>query len=303
VLVVTMSTTRPMGLIKDMPFEDYLKVDAFSNSDMKLLARSAWHWKNRIEPVKQTRPMLRGSLAHCAQLEPHALHDRYVFVPEDAPRRPTDAQWNAAKSNESSAAAKAWWAKFTDDLRGREIVTAAEFAVTRMQLAALAAEPTLATFLATGFSECSIFWVDRETGIYCKARPDHVYPEDERTVTLLDLKSTVDESPDGFGRTAARMGYHRQAAHYTEGFRRATGLRVEKFVFGAVTSAPPVLAVPYVLTDEIFEQAKDERRELLELYARCKRDDRWPTYGTGLQLLDFPAYAKRSNEVEVSFAD
>lgn len=291
-----------MGLFLNMPFDEYLAVDAFSNSDMTLLARSAWHWKNRL-PKQQTRAMLRGSLAHCAQLEPDALHKRYVFVPEDAPKRPTEAQWNAAKSNESSMAAKAWWKDFLDTVGDREIVTPEEFAVTQQQLQALAAEPTLRELLATGYSECSVFWVDEETGVYCKARPDHVHHVDKRTVRLVDLKSTVDESPNGFGRAAARLGYHRQDVHYSEGFAKATGAKVEAFVFAAVTSAPPVLAVPYVLTDEIREQAREERRELLELYARCQRDDYWPPYGTGLQLLDFPAYAKRSNEVEVSYVD
>jgi hypothetical protein len=297
-----MSSPRPMGLHLDMPFEEYLAVEAFSNSDMTLLARSAWHWKNRL-PKTQTRPMLRGSLAHCAQLEPDALHKRYVFVPADAPRRPTEAQWNAKKSNEDSMAAKAWWSEFLNGVGDREMVTAEEFAVTQQQLAALAAQPDLAQLLASGYSECSVFWVDKATGVYCKARPDHVHQIDERTVRLLDLKSTVDESPSGFGRAAARLGYHRQAAHYTAGFAQAARMKVEAFVFGAVTSAPPVLAVPYVLTDEIMAQAKEERSELLELYARCQRDDHWPTYGTGYQLLDFPAYAKRSNEVEVSYVE
>jgi hypothetical protein len=291
-----------MGLIRDMSFSDYLAIDAFSNSDMRLLARSAWHWKNRVS-VKQTRPMLCGSLAHCAQLEPHALQERYVFVPEDAPRRPTEAQWNAAKSNESSMAAKEWWKTFLDGVNGREMVTAEEFAITQMQLAALAANPELAELLATGYSECSVFWVDEETGVYCKARPDHVHPIDKRRVRLLDLKSTNDESPQGFGRAAARMGYERQAVHYTAGFEAATGLKVQEFVIGAVTSAPPVLAVPYVLPDELAEQARDERRELLALYARCQKEDHWPTYGTGYQLLQYPAYALRSAEVDVSWAE
>jgi exodeoxyribonuclease VIII len=292
-----------MGLVFDMPFADYLAVDAFSNSDMTLLARSAWHWKNRV-PVKQTRAMLCGSLAHCAQLEPNALSERYVFVPENAPRKPTDAQWNAKQSNESSMAAKEWWSEFLDNIGERETVTAEEFAITRLQLAAIAAEPTLAELLSRGYSECSIFWVDKETGVYCKARPDHVHPVgNTRRVKLLDLKSTADESPSGFGRAAARLGYHRQDAQYTAGFEAATGLKVEAFVFAAVTSAPPVLAVPYILTDEIREQARDERRELLELYARCQRADHWPPYGTGLQMLDFPAYAKRSAEVEVAYVE
>lgn len=293
---------RPMGLVLDMPFADYLAVEAFSNSDMRLLARSAWHWKNRV-PVQQTRPMLCGSLAHCAQLEPHALEERYVFVPGDAPRRPTEAQWNAAKSNESSMAAKEWWKAFLDGVGDREMVTAEEFAITQMQLAALAADPDIAPLLASGYSECSIFWIDEETGVYCKGRPDHVHPVDKHRVKLLDLKSTVDESPNGFGRTAARLGYHRQAVHYTAGFEAATGLKVQEFVLAAVTSAPPVLAVPYILPDDLAEQARDERRELLELYARCQRENEWPAYGSGYQLLTFPAYALRSSEVEVGWAE
>lgn len=292
-----------LGLYVGLPFEEYLSVDAFSNSDMKHLARSAWHWKNRVIPTAQTRAMLRGSLAHCAQLEPDALAARYVFVPEGAPRRPTDAQWNAAKSNESSAAAKEWWSAFNAKAFDREVVTADEFAVTQLQLAALSADPTLAGLLCRGYSECSVFWVDKDTGVYCKARPDHVYPVDNKTVQLIDIKSTVDESPEGFGRTAARMGYHRQAAHYTEGFRCATGMRVEAFVFAAVTSQAPVLAVPYVFTDEVAAQAIDERRELIELYARCQKEGVWPAHGAGYQLLSLPAYAMRSSEVDVAFSE
>ncbi len=298
-----MQAVRPMGLHLNMSFDEYLAVDAFSASDMKHLARSAWHWKNRPASQQSTRSMLTGSLVHCAQLEPEALNNRYVFVPESAPRKPTEAQWNAAKSNESSAAAKDWWAKFNEQIAGRELVTADEFALMQQQLKALAENPTLASDFATGQSEVSIFWIDEETGVYCKARPDHIHHLDDRTVRIIDIKSTMDESPSGFGRVAARLGYHRQAAHYTMGYTQVTGKKVEAFVFAAVTSQAPVLAVPYVLTDEIADQAIDERADLIELYARCKRENHWPAYGAGYQLLDFPAYAKQSTEVEVTYAE
>jgi exodeoxyribonuclease VIII len=291
-----------MGLILDMPFEEYVAVEAFSNSDMKLLARSAWHWKNR-QPVKVTRPMLCGSLAHCAQLEPHVLEQRYAVVPADMPKRPTEAQWNAKKSNESSMAAKERWAEFLNGVGQRDIVTADEFAICQQQLTAIAACDELRELLALGYSECSVFWVDEESGVYCKARPDHVHPVDKQRVRLLDLKTTADESPNGFGRQAARMGYHRQAVHYTAGFEAATGMKVQEFVLGAVTNVAPVLAVPYILPDDLAEQARDERRELLELYARCQRENTWPAYGSGFQALQFPAYALRSSEVDVSWAE
>ena len=138
--------------------------------------------------------------------------------------------------------------------------------------------------------------------MYCKARPDWVHESSDGGV-LLDLKSCADESPNGFGRAAARMGYHRQAVHYRTGYQAVTRRRVSEFVLAAVTNVQPVLAVPYLLTDEIAEQAIDECRELRELYARCMQSGQWPTYGDGYQLLDFPAYAKRSNEVEISDVD
>jgi hypothetical protein len=78
---------------------------------------------------------------------------------------------------------------------------------------------------------------------------------------------------------------------------------VVDFTFAAVTSARPVLAVPYLFTDEIAEQGRDERRNLIDHYAACMRDGFWPAYGSGHQPLDFPAYAKTSTDIEVSFVD
>lgn len=292
---------RPMGLVLDMPAEEYHAVDALSATGIKLLARSAWHYRNRLQ-ITPTRQMLRGTLAHCAVLEPDAMSARYVVVPDDAPKRPTQAQWNAKKPSEDSQRAMDWWRNFNAKATGRAIVSAEDYAITQMQLQAVAAVPVLAEILSVGHGEASIFWVDQATGVYCKARPDWMN-QAQRKVMLLDLKTTADESPSGFARAAARLKYHLQYAHYVAGVEAVMRRPVEEFVFGAVTSAPPVLAVPYFLTDEIKEQAHDERRELLELFARCKKENHWPAYGQGLQMLDFPAYAKRDNEVEVSFVD
>lgn len=289
-------------LIKDMSATEYHSVDALSATGLRHLARSAWHFKNRRE-ITPTRPMLRGTLVHCARLEPAAMEQRYVVVPDDAPRRPSKTQWNAKKPSAESVAAMEWWAEFQKRCETKEIVTAEDFEMTRMQLAAILQNDTLAELFSRGYGECSVFWNDPQTGVACKARPDWVHPLNAKQVKLVDLKSTADESPNGFGRSAASFGYHRQRAHYVAGFEAATGLEVVDFVFAAVTSAPPVLAVPFVLTDEIAAQGNEEVRELIELYARCGHADFWPAYGSGPQLLDFPAWAKRNLEVEVAYVD
>lgn len=296
-----MNALRPMGLYTDMPFDDYHAVDAVSASGLRLFARSPWHYRHRVATTP-TRPMLRGSLAHCALLEPGAMDARYVVVPEDAPRRPTAAQWAAKKSNESSEAAKDWWREWEQRASGRDIITADEFAICRAQLQAIAAVPELAALLASGSGEVSIFWIDPDTRLYCKARVDWLQIDGKRA-RILELKSTADESPAGFGRTSARMKYELQRSHYIDAVKYGARLQVEDFTFAAVTSAAPVLAVPYDLTDEMVSQADDERAEHLQRLAWCIAEGRWPTYGDGKQLLDYPAYAKRSSEVEISFVE
>lgn len=299
-----MNAPRPMGMYLDMPFEQYHSVDAVSASGLRHFARSAWHYRNRVD-VKPTRPMLRGTLAHCALLEPDAMAGRYAVVPDNAPKRPTRAQWEAKKPSVESQEAMAWWRDWQASIGQREIVPAEDFALCREQLRAINAVPELASLLAMGHGEVSIFWVDPDTRVYCKARLDWLQVEG-KTARVLELKSTADESPGAFGRTAARMKYELQRAHYLDAVKygaRMTPCATNPWTWGVVTSAAPVLAVAYDLSDELIDQANDERAELMQRIAWSLENDRWPAYGEGKQVLDYPAYAKRSGEVEVSFVE
>ena len=290
-----------LGLFSNMSLQDYLNVDALSASGLKQLARSPWHFKNRVD-IDQTPAMLRGTLAHCAILEPGAMATRYAVVPAGAPRKPTASQWSAKAPSAESAESMRWWAKFTADNNGREIVAPSDYAACQAQLKAIADEPYLAELLGSGHGELSIFWIDARTGLYCKARPDWLQ-QTLRGVKALDLKTCADESPSGFGRAAARLRYDLQAAHYTAGIEAVTNRKLDEFVFAAVSNKPPILAVPYVLTDEVFGNGRDERNELMERLEWCQRENQWPSYGTGVQLLDFPAYAKNGGEVEVEWSE
>lgn len=292
----------PLGLVYGMPFDEYLSIDALSATGLKMLARSPWHYRNRVE-TDPTPAMLRGTLAHCAVLEGDAMAQRYAVVPDEAPRRPTPAQWKAKNPSDDSKAAMRWWTEFRESLAGREIVSAEDYKLCQAQLQAVMREPELAGILRHGHGEVSVFWIDKKTGLYCKARPDWLPPGDSGTVTPMDLKTCADESPNGFGRAAARLRYDLQDAHYTAGIEAVTGLKVPRFVFGAVSNKPPILAVPYVLTDEIRDQGREDREQLMERLAWCQRENEWPAYGSGIQLLDFPAYAKNGGEVEVEWSE
>lgn len=293
-----MSAERPLGIFYGMPFDQYINAHGVSASGLKQLARSPWHYKNRAfsEP---TRAMLAGTLAHCAILEPDAMEGRYCVVPEDAPRKPTKAQLSAKNPSEESRQAMQWWDAFTRENGGKTLITQKEYALCSEQLRAIAANEYLRNLLSRGASEVSFFWEDEKTGIYCKGRADFLSHD---TQYAVDLKTCVDESPNGFGRASARLRYDLQAAHYQEGLRVIFGVKPH-FVFAAISNASPVLAVPYILTEEVEQNARDDWRNLLDLLADCRKNDHWPAYGEGLQLLDFPAYAKASGEVEIEWSE
>ena len=302
-----MNTRTPIepGLYLDMPAEQYHATDALSNSMLVDLANTPAHCYalhlDPARPPREHRPwMLTGPLAHCAVLEPDAIASRYVVVPEDAPRRPSATQWKAKNPSPESVAAMAWWTAFDARCVGREIVTAEQRAAACGQLEAVARVPELAELLSSGVAEVSAFWIDKATGLTCRARPDWLHYTGPKRVRVLDLKTISDLSMDAVERAIGARAYHRQAAHYSNGLA-ANGIEVEEFVFGFVSSAYPFLAAAVVLDTDSMDQAQDEVSELLELYARCQRTNTWPAFA-GYQLSGLPAYKRRSAEVEVSYA-
>jgi hypothetical protein len=264
--------SAPMGEVRDMPAEQYHAVAAVSNSALGDIKRSPWHYANRVQR-EPTPAMAAGTLAHCAILEPATLAQRYAVRPAGMDGRTKEG--------------KAW----AEANAGRDIITAEQHATAEAQRAAVLAVPELAALLSSGYAETSVFWFDDVTGIYCKARPDWAHTLADGRVILLDLKTTADESPAGFARSVANFGYHRQDAHYSDGFTRATGIEVAAFVFAAVSATPPHLAVPYMLDDSAKAAGRAQRDELLARYAACLQANEWPAYGSGVQVLALPAWA------------
>lgn len=268
----------PLGVVRGMPFRDYLAVPALSNSGLKLLAKSPRHYAASFDPerpdAEPSDAMRRGTLLHTMALEPHAVAQRYRVKP--------------AAMNFTTKDGKAWRDATP---AGVEIVSEAEHRAACVQARNLRQLPELAALLGAGEAEVSFFWLDEETGVHCKARADWVFASASGGVVLLDLKTTEDATPEAFGRSCARYGYHRQAAWYTDGWRQATGGDVLGFVFGAVESAWPHDAVPYMLDDAALAKAREQIAGLLQLHSQCERTGHWPGIASEITTLSLPAWA------------
>lgn len=277
---MTATQSTVMSWLHDMSAEHYHAADALSNSALSKMGISPFHYWSEFRasgrPKREPTPaMMAGTLAHCAVLEHDQLSERYVIQPEHLDMRTKDG--------------KAWRAGLP---QSAEVIKPEQLATAKAQRAAVLAVPELASVLAAGHAETSVFWTDATEGLRCKCRPDWVHMLANGRAILFDLKTTADASPREFARSVWTYGYHRQAAHYTAGFEAATGIEVAAFLFGAVSSAYPFVAVPYLLDDDAMQRGREEVRRLLRLYAACCETDTWPAYGDGVQVLSLPAWAK-----------
>lgn len=263
-----------LGVCANMSFADYLAVPAMSNSALKLLRKSPAHYIAGRDPNEEQKPALRrGSLLHTLVLEPEYMPIRYRVKPEGMSFATKDG--------------KAWREAMPE---GVEIVTEAEHYAAQRQAQNLRNVPEIGSLLGAGVSEVSFFWTDEATGVLCKGRADWVFSTTSGVV-LLDLKSTEDASPERFGMSCARYGYHMQAAWYSDGWKQAAGRDVLGFVFGAVESAWPHVAAPYMLDDDAISKGRAECRRLLGTYAECLEADHWPAYTDAIQTITLPAWA------------
>lgn len=147
-----------------------------------------------------------------------------------------------------------------------------------------------------GYFEHSIIWVDQDSWLPLRARPDRIARLSDGTVVLADIKTTRAMSPREFASDAARYGYHRQAAHYRDGARQI-GMEVAAFVFIAVDKTPAHETHCYQLHEADIELGASQNRVLYHELAKRLETNNWtaPDHGEILEL-GLPEWAYRENQ-------
>lgn len=255
--------------------------DAVSNSGLGDIMQSPFHYYARhLDPDRpapaEKAGQLEGTLAHCAILEPEEFSKRFVVGPD------------------VSRATKAW-KEFEAANEGLVCIKPDQYDTAMRQAEQVRRLPAVAEALARGRSEVSAFWIDEETGVLCRVRPDWVN-ELSSGVVLLDVKTYSSAAPDEFARQVARKGYARQDAMYSDGYGTAAQVNVHAFLFVAVESTWPYAASVCQLDDESADAGYMEYRDALHRYAHCRRTGIWPGYSTDVELIRMPNWAMSKAE-------
>lgn len=286
---ITRTTAAPSdpGIYSGLSNAAYHAGPGISKSGLDLLARSPLHyWDRYINPHggrgQETEAMSFGTAVHAAILEPDEFAKWVVMDKVD--RRFKEGKAAAA---EAEAIAAERGVPLIDRPTHNMVTT----------IAAAVRRSTIGRHLETGVPELSVYWIDEDTGVFCRCRPDWLGVE-----AVVDVKTTENASPVGFMRSAYSWRYWVQAAFYLDGLA-ANGLAVPAFLFAAVEKQPPYAVMGYRASQSMIEAGRREYKRLLAIYAACATVNRWPGYGDMMEL-DLPGFApERLPDVNASALD
>jgi hypothetical protein len=260
------------GLFPNISHNDYHKIEAVSNSYLSRLSKCPAAAKI---PQEETPAMILGGAFHSLLLEGEVAFS-YRFAVADAVDKRTKE-------------GKAWWAKFQADNPDKTIISKDDLDNMQEMANAVIKHPFAIKCLAEGRSEMSVFWVDEETGLYCKCRPDRI-PDGDHGV-IVDVKTTQNADKRAFAHTVNRYGYDRQAAFYIDGFNAECSAKVDAFIFIAVEKDPPYKVGCYTLSEGDISVGRTKYRELIAKERVCRENGEWPHYDDeGLVELWMPNY-------------
>lgn len=259
------------GIYDNLSFADYLAIDAISNTSLGLVERSPRHYRERVE-LESCKPLVLGSLVHCGRLEPLAIGERYAVCPDyhlDDANLTTSGDVSRSSTTKY---VKAKVAEFAEANRDKEVVPRDWYQEMVAIVTSLHGDTRANELLnAAGRVELTLVWEDDSTGLLCKARIDK---EAASIGKFADLKTCADLQ--AFERSIARYGYHRQAAHYQDGWATLTGELLEPWII-AVEKAKPYCVKAAPIHEETLERGYERRRNALATIQECHETGSWPS--------------------------
>lgn len=272
-------TLLPVGVHRGIPAELYHRrhLGEASKSGLDQIERSPAHYKAWVEGQREhtSSAFQFGTALHASLLEPKRFRETYVVEPD----------FGDCRYKENKALRDEWRA----ENRGSVVISSADMLAIEGITGSVMAHDRARPLLTAGDSEVTIAWVDEATGVRCKARIDRLVQHGDSWIAV-DAKTTEDAGPEQFARSAARYGYHHQAAFYLRGLQ-ALGVSCSLFAFAAMEKEAPFAVAVYVLEEEALAHANACIDRALSRMARCLSSGEWPAYPREVQSLALPRWA------------
>ena len=243
--------------------DDYFKLEALSASGAKLIARSPAHYKAAMEMQRTPTPaQVFGTVVHAMILEPHKSHASLFSVKE--------LNWTTKEGKLE---------KERLESIGLPIISAADLDKALRMRDAVWAHSHAAELLTGCRTEVEATWIGYEVKVRCKGGIDAI-----GSSGIVDVKTTIDASPEAFAKAIKQYGYYMQAAHYIDGVAEIEG-GIAPFTFIAVEKQPPYAVACYTLSNDSLAAGWSAMNRIAKIYSDCISTGIWPGYeGKSIEL-------------------
>lgn len=250
-------------LCSTLGMDAYLNRIETSASDLKALARSPLHYKNRMYGGYNSQAQLRGRRFHAA-IEDWGRFEKEHIVAPAFDRRTKDG--------------KLRFVEFELEHQDKTVLTRAEWdEIVGMRDSLYSVQAIRFWLEQPALREASILWENHQTGVWCKCRPDLL---DQVEGVCLDFKTTKDASIESFSRSISMFGYDLAATHYLD------GTHCDRYGWIAVESIPPFAACLYWLRPgSKIRDWETKRIYLLEQVKNLQAVNEYPTYYGGETII------------------
>ena len=268
--------SRP-GVYAGIPLDDYHRGDicdgpSLSSSGLRRLwAKSPKHfWDtsplNPMHAVEEDgKDFIIGRAAHHLVCGEIGFAERYVIRPEKAP---DGRDWHGA--NKSCIRWLADQKKF-----GKTVLTPEMADAIRGMAISLGENSMMRQGILSGLVERSLFWRDKATGVWLKARPDVIATA---SGDYADLKTTQSVLYKDTQHSLDSFGYVQQGALVLEG-ARAVGLEATSFSLVWVEKARPYCVRVQQVIDEDLARGARMNRVAIDIFHACFTAKHWPGPG------------------------
>jgi len=270
------------AIIEGMPSEEYHACTELSKHDLDKVAISPLHFKTyKAEPQEATEAMQIGTLVHTAILEPDLFSDSFLLAPDcDKRSKEGKDRWKTAQEEA--------------ELSGKIVAPEQTIKNIRLMAESVFAHRSAKLALSSGgMVEASIFARDPETGVAIRSRPDLI----TKGNSIVDVKTCQVEKGGiaEFAKSVANFRYDVQAAFYLD-ICKLAGLEKTAFVFIVIEKEAPFAVATYQLDEDSIAAGRAQYRKNLAFYAECLKNDEWPCYSQGVEVISLPKWKLRQLE-------
>lgn len=263
--------------IYDISNEEYHASIGISRSAIMSFRKSPlhYHWEYILgkREVQASDALLFGNALHTYILEPEKFNDRFYI-------------WK--KQNRTTREGKESWQMAQLDAGLRQIIDSEMFESILAMSLSLHSNDLARQLVVDGNYEQSIYWVDEETGLLCKCRPD-IWHREGSIPFVGDIKTMRCASIRTFQSDLYSHGYYIQAAMIYEGLKATTGIEYKDFVFIAMEKTAPYPVACYMLDELSLLQGVADFKQSLRDIKLCMDNNDWPSYQNS--IVGLPTWA------------